>query len=284
MRRLWIAAAVVAAIGVLFALILLGWMADETHFDRPSEAFDDVHAQIEGLPGVESVEKERWVEAPTFADPTSWMSVTVDQAGLPGLIEAACAADYADPISWSIRVRTPAAATVSLHATPAARGVDGTLPQCPDFGFDAVRVVEALDRTAPGLAVQPSTWSPGRFVLVAVDEGRPAVLADLLPLVEHADDLVAAAGPDMGEFVEINSADLGLVLGPGEGAEYRALLTALVDDHGVTSFWADTDHTGTDEEATVQIVAPAGQRAEIEESIRASSLPVARFTVRFLEQ
>ena len=108
-KRVWLSVLVLAIVGfVTGALVMFGWMVNETHFDRPSQEFDEFETQLENLPGVDSVEKERWVEAPTFSDPTSWMSVTVDEAGFPGLLEAACSTDYPDAVTWSIRVRTPA--------------------------------------------------------------------------------------------------------------------------------------------------------------------------------
>ena len=150
---------VLAIVGVTIgALVLFAWMVDETHFDRPSQEFDDLERQVAGLPGVDGVDKERWVEAPTFSHPTSWMSVSVDEAGLPALLEAACSTDYPDPVTWSIRVRTPAATDVSFHADATDPTAAGSGTQCPDFGFDAVALIPELDRVAPGLAVQPGIW------------------------------------------------------------------------------------------------------------------------------
>ena len=268
---------------VIGALVMFGWMVNETHFDRPTQEFDDFERQVESLPGVDGVDKERWVEAPAFSNPTSWMSVTVDDAGLPVLLETACSTDYPDPVTWSIRVSTPAGAEVLLHAVPTdPDAADGDV-RCPDFGLDAVPLVAELDRVAPGLAIQPALWEDDRFALVALEEQVPAGFTHLLPLIEHADDLLAAAGLDANDAVEINSANLGFVLEPGERDAYLALLTELAEDRAVSSYWADS---GTPVEGIekVQIVAPDEQHAAIEEVIRSSGLHIADLPVRFIEQ
>jgi len=283
-KRVCLSVLVLAIIGVVTgALVLLSWMVNETHFDRPSQEFDELETQLENLPGVDSVDKERWVEAPTFSDPTSWMSVTVDEAGLPGLLQAACSTGYPDGVTWSIRVRTPSAAEVSLYAAPTAPSTAGGDARCPDFGFDAVRLVDELDRVAPGLAVQPSIWENGRLELVALEE-LPAGFTHLLPLIRHADDLLGAAGLDANAVVEINSANLGLTLEPGESDAYLTLLTELAASHAVSSYWADGGGTPMDGIEKVQIVAPDEQHAAIEELIRSSALHIADLPVRFLEQ
>ncbi|WP_127472973.1 hypothetical protein [Microbacterium sulfonylureivorans] len=283
-RRVWLAVLVLAIVGVVTgALVILGWMVDETHFDRPSADFDELEAQLESLPGVSGVDKERWVEAPTFSNPTSWVSVAVDQAGVPGLLEAACSSDYPDAVTWSIRVRTPGAAEVSLHAAPTAADTDADDARCLDFGFDAVRLIDELDRVAPGLAVQPTIWNDDVLSLVALEEEKPAGFTHLLPLVEHADDLLVAAGLDADGAVEINSANLGVVFESRDGGRYLALLTDLAESRAV-SFWADGGGTPIDGIDKVQIVAPVEQRAAIEETIRSSGLEIADLPVRFLEQ
>jgi len=264
------------------ALVIFGWMVGETHFDRPSPQFDDYGSQLEKLPGVDAVAKERWVEAPTFSNPTSWMSVIVDEAGLPGLLDAACSTDYPDAVTWSIQVRTAARAGVWLSAVPAAPDSAGGDAQCPDFGFDAVRLVEELTRVAPGLAIQPIS-DDGRLTLVALEE-MPTGLSHLLPLVEHADELLAAAGFDADDVVEINAAKLGFILEPGESDEYLALLTELAEDGAVSSYWADGGGTPVDGIDKVQIVAPDEQHAAIEKIIRSSGLHIADLPLRFIEQ
>ena len=113
--RVGVTSLVVALVGlVVAALVLFAWMVNEEHFDRPSAEFDELASAIDLLPGVEAVEKERWVEAPTFSNPTSWMAVTVDQAGLAGLLDAACAMEYPDAVVWTRQLprifSTPSAA------------------------------------------------------------------------------------------------------------------------------------------------------------------------------
>ncbi|WP_243074347.1 hypothetical protein [Microbacterium sp. SS28] len=268
---------------MIAALVMLAWMVNEEHFDRPSQEFEALEALVENLPGVDSVEKERWVEAPTFSDPTSWMSVRVDEAGLPRLIAAVCASDYPDAVLWSIRVQTPAGAELSLHAAPAASGSEGRAAACPDFGFDAVGLVDELDRVAPGLAIQPAIWEDDRFALVGIEEEGPTGFTHLLPLVEHTDDLLLAAGRDASEVVEINTANLGVVIHPGERADYLAVLTELAEEHSVSSYWADSG-TPIDGIEKVQIAAPNEQHAAIEKIIRSSRLHIAGLPVHFIEQ
>lgn len=284
-KRIGISAAIVAIIGVVIGgLIVFSAMVNETHFDRPSAEFDAFAAQVESLPGVDRVDTERWVEAPTFADPTSWIFVTTDQAGLPGVLAAACSTDYPDAITWSIDVRTPSAAEVALHAAPAGWSGAGADARCPSFGFDAVALVAELDRVAPGLEVQPSVWDDGTLAFVAPEEQMPSGFDHLLPLVEHSDALVAASGMGEGALVEINSSNLGFLLPPGESAAYLGLLTELAEQHAVTSYWADGGGTPIDGVEKVQIVAPGSEHAAIERAIRSSSVHVADLPVRFIEQ
>ncbi|PSL37956.1 hypothetical protein CLV49_1564 [Labedella gwakjiensis] len=280
----WLSVLLVVVAGcVTGAVVVFGWMVDETHFDRPSASFDAFESQVEDLPGVASVDTERWVEAPTFLSPTSWMTVTVEEAGLPGLLDAACSTDYPDPVTWSIIVRTDASTEVSVHTGP---GVSSTIAAddagCPAFGFDVVRLVEELDEVAPGLSVQPAIWEDGRFALVALDEDASTGFTHLLPLVEHADDLIAAAGLDAETAVEINSANLILVLEPGETDDYVELLTELADDGDVESYWADGGGTPIDGVEKVQIVAPEEHHPAIEGIIRSSELHISDFPVRFI--
>lgn len=284
-RRVWLTVLVVAIIGAVFGgLIVLAWMVNETHFDRPSQEFDQLASDVESLPGVQSVEKERWVEAPTFSNPTSSMFVTVDRPGLPALIDAACTTEYPDPVSWSLRVRTPASAEVMLHATSATPGAGNGDARCPDFGFDAVPLVDELDRVAAGLTIQPIMWDADKLALVAIEDALPNGFTHLLPLVEHADGLVAAAGVDPNEDVEINSANLGLAFEPRERGAYLALLAELAEDLGVTSFYADGGGAMADGKAIVQVVAPPSQHPAIEDAITSSGLPLAAYPIRFLDR
>ncbi|GAA1916152.1 hypothetical protein GCM10009775_05800 [Microbacterium aoyamense] len=280
-KRVWITL-IVVIVGALVigGLVLFSWMIDETHFDRPSAEFDALEEQVAALPHVEAVEKERWVEAPGFWTPTSWMAVTVDAAGLPALLELACANEYADPVTWSFLVVTPATAQVSLHSTEFPARATG----CPDFGFDALSVVDAADRLAPGIPIQPSIWFEGTFALVALEDYAVSGYAHLLPLVEHSDAWLAAAGLDAQDSVEINSMNLGMLIEPGESAAYLALLRELADEHAVTSFWADGAGTPTDGVEKVQIVAPDREHAAIEDLIRSSGLHITEMPVRFIEQ
>ncbi len=279
-RTAWSVVVLVGIALVFGGALLFSWMIDETHFDRPSDGFDALETQIASLPLVASVEKERWVEAPTFSDPTSWMSVTVASAGLPDVLEVACDNEYPDPVTWSFRVLTPASSEVTLNSTSFPAEAVG----CPDFGFDAMRLVDQIDRVAPGIPVQPSIWQDGLLSLVMLEDQTATGYTDVLPLVEHADALVASAGLDAGSQVEINSMNLGLILEPGESGDYLALLTALAADHAVTSFWADGAGTPTDGIEKVQIIGPESEHRAIEELIRSSSLHIADLPVRFLEQ
>ncbi|RUQ98098.1 hypothetical protein [Labedella endophytica] len=282
-KRVGPAVVVLAIVGCLAGVVVLfGWMVDETHFDRPCQQFDAFEAEVEDLPGVVSVDNERWVEAPAFSNPTSWMSVAVDQTGLPGVLEAACATDYPDPMTWSITVRTAAATEVSVHTDPEERTtvVDGA--RCPEFGFDVARMVDELDRVAPGLAIQPAIWEDDRFALVEVEEVT-AGFTHLLPVVEHADDLLAAAGLGSDDVVEINSASLIIAVQPGESDRYLALLTELDDVYAVRSFWADGGGAASDGTEEVQVVAPLEHHAAIEDIIRSSGLHIADTPIRFIE-
>ncbi|MRG59560.1 hypothetical protein GE115_06690 [Agromyces sp. CFH 90414] len=284
-RRVWLSilgfSIVVLGIG---SVVTFGWMIDETRFDRPSPELDEFERHVEKLPGVRRVDTERWVEAPTFSNPTSWMTVAVDQAGLPGLLDAACSTDYPDAITWSIHVRTPAATEVTLRAAPTLRNAADRDARCPDFGFDAVRLVGELDRVVPGLAIQPAIWEEGRFALAALEEAPSAGYTHLLPLIEHADDLIAAAGIAENDAVEIDAMNLGLILEPGESAEYLAMLSRLAEDHAVSSYWADGGGTPIDGVEKVQIIAPDRQHRAIEDTVRSSRLHIAELPVRFLEQ
>ncbi|MGI9822076.1 hypothetical protein [Agromyces sp. Marseille-Q5079] len=266
------------------AVVVFGWMVNETHFDRSTPEFDEFERHVGNISGVHSVDTERWVEAPTFSDPTSWMSVTVEQAGLPGLLEAACSTDYPDAITWSIHVQTPAATEVSLHAAPQAPNAGSRNARCPDFGLDAVRLVSELDRVVPGVAIQPAIWEEGRLSLVALEREPSTGFTHLLPLIEHADELLTAAGMAGNGEVEINAMNLGLILESGESDRYLAMLTELAEDHAISSYWADGGGTPIDGVEKVQIVAPDHQHRAIEEAIRSSRLHIAGNPVRFLEQ
>ncbi|WP_344065120.1 hypothetical protein [Microbacterium pumilum] len=260
-------------------------MIDDTRFGRPSEEFDAVAAQIEDLPGVSSVESDRWVEAPFVDAPSSSIAVTVDEGGLPGVLDAACSTDYPGNIQWSLRVHTATATLVSVHEKSDEPEDGGGGSPCPSFGFDAVGLVEEIDRVVPGLAIQSSIWEDGMLTLVALGEESAvseASLASLLPLVAHSGELLAGAGMGPTAHLEINASTLGLIVEPGEEDAYVALLTRLAEDHDVRNFWADGSGTPEDGIERVQIVAPEGQRTMIEQLVRASGLHIAEFPIKFV--
>ncbi|MFE7843585.1 hypothetical protein ACFUTX_00165 [Microbacterium sp. NPDC057407] len=281
-RRAGLAALVVAIIVLIgVGLVIFGWMVNETHFNRPSPELEEFATEIDRLPGVASVDTERWVEAPTFSNPTTTVAVAVDRAGLPALLDAACATDYPDGVTWAIRVVTPSSTEVSLHASSPPDSEAAS--RCLDFGFDAAGLIDELGRVGPGLSLQPSIFEPGRLTVVEVEEAR-AGFTHLLPLVAYAPNLLAAAGLAFEDDVEINAATLGVRLSGGEAAEYLALLRELADDRGVTSFWASDATQQTDGVAKVQLVAPALQQTAIERAITSSALPIAAYSIRFIEQ
>ncbi len=283
-RGAWLIVLTPGIVGLLvWGLLLFTWTIDETHFDRPSEELDALAAQVDRLPGVSQVQTERWVEAPAFATPTSWLSAVVDAAALPRLLRAACSTAHPEPLTWSLRVLTAADAEVALHATSdPARGAGGDR-LCLDFGFDAKALVHELDRAAPGLAIQPMVLDDGGLALIALDEEAPGGFSRLLPLVEHAPDLIAAAGLDRNIQVEISSADLDVQLAPGESDAYLVLLTRLADDLAVRSFWSIPAGMGQDRVDKVQIVAPADQHTAIEDAVGASGLRIAGAPIGFIE-
>jgi hypothetical protein len=280
-KRAWLAVAVAGAIGVFFgALMMFGWMIDETHFDRQDEGFDRLAAQVENTPGVSVDSRERWVEAPTFSGARSCIHLSVDEPHLVGLLTTACASAYADPVDWSLSVHTRTGSVVSLY-TDAASEAPSVESPCPDFGFDAPGVVAEVGRSLPGLDVQASIWDNGRFALVVLDDA-PGRLSAMLPLVDRADDVRVAAGLDRRRPVEINAGPLSVVIPPDEHDGYLALLSELADEHGVVSFWAGGG-TPVDGVEKVQIAAPEAEHAAIEDAVRASGLHIADLVVRFIE-
>jgi hypothetical protein len=273
---------VVAILGfVVGAVVIFIWMVDETHFDRPDARFDQLESQLDGLPGVSVDASERWVEAPTFSGATSWISLSVDQANLPVLLDAACGTEYPDPVTWSVRVRTEAGDVVSVHTAATTPDRAGDDSRCIDAGFDLAGVVGRVDRLRLGIDLQPSIWEDGQFALVALDADSDDLLT-MLPLVAHADELRDSAGLDPGSPVEINAPSLGVVIEPDEQDLHLALLSELAGEHGATSFWADDGTAQIDGKATVQVVAPQKDHPAIEEAVRASGLRIADYPVRFL--
>ncbi|NQX05329.1 hypothetical protein HQQ82_12495 [Rathayibacter sp. VKM Ac-2856] len=283
-KRWWLSLAAVAATGLAVGgATLFSWTISETQFDRPDPRFDRLTAQVADLPGVTAPESSRWVEAPVFADPTSWIGVDVDPAGLAALLDTACSTDYGDPVSWSVRVQTDAGTTLAVNS-PADERPAGA--RCPDFGVDPAGLLAPLDSTVRGLELQAAVWPDsgggGHLALTALED--PADIADLLPLVARAEDLRAAAGVAAGSPVEISGVDLSVLVLPGEQERYAELLTELVARHGVTGYFAGAPGTQIDGVDKVQLVAPESEHAAIEELIGRSGLHVAELPVRFLPE
>ena len=173
-KRVWLSLGVLAMIGFASgALVMFGWMVDETHFDRPSQEFDDSRRRSRTSPASTASRRSAGSKRRRSRTRRRGCPSRSIEAGLPGLLAAACSTDYPDAVTWSIRVRTPAEAEVSLYAAPTTANIDGAGARCPDFGFDAVRLVDELDRVAPGLAIQPTIWDNGRLALVALEERDP---------------------------------------------------------------------------------------------------------------
>ena len=262
-------------------VLLFGWMADETHFDRPSAEFDALDTRIAAVPGVVAVEKERWVEAPTFADPSSSIRVTLDRSALPMVLDIACEPDYPDPVDWGLVVRTPARAEVSIFAAPVA---SVSAPGCPDFGLDATATIDALDDVAPGRSVQATVWENGRLSFSDVLDGRVDIAA-MLPLVAAADELRRAAGAPAETEVAIDGPTLGAVVAPGEAVDYAALLRTLVEDHGVTNFWDGIGGgVSPDEAVTIRVTVDPSHADAVEAAIRSSGLRLADAPVVFRDE
>ena len=281
-KRVWLGlAGLVVAVGVVGSVIVFGWMIDETHFDRPDDEFDRLGTQVEKTPGVSVNWKERWVEAPTFSNPQSWIGLSVDETHLSDVLQAACGSEYADPVAWSIDVHTDGGNVVSLYssAVPIGRADEA---RCPDFGFDAPALVGVVGRSMPGLNIQASIWDNGHLALVALEE-EPGALSALLPLVDGAEGVRDAAGLDSHQSVEIDAAGLSLVIAPGERERYLVLLSALAGDHGVTSFWADREGDSSDGVEKLQIAAPETEHTAIADAILGSGLRIAQVPVRFIE-
>ncbi|WP_153004159.1 hypothetical protein [Microbacterium testaceum] len=274
--RIGIAAAVVGAIAVGgAAVVMFGWMIDETRFDRPDPAFDALASEISAVPGVSDVQKQRWVEAPAFLATSSWVQVTASASAYPEVREIACDTTYPDAVEWGFDLEGAGGTRVSAYAD-AGRG-------CPELGFDLEAVASEISRVAPGSVIQAAIWDAERFALSSLDGRASEVAAQLLPLVAHADALREAAGVDPAMPVEVSGVRLGVEIGPGEGAGYHALVSTLIDEHDVTFFSFGGGGTPIDGVEKVQVTAPDSQRAAIERLIADSGLPVAALPVAFLE-
>ncbi|BAJ74084.1 archaeal/vacuolar-type H+-ATPase subunit A [Microbacterium testaceum StLB037] len=274
--RIGIAAAVLGTVAVGgAAVVMFGWMIDETRFDRPDPAFDALASEIAAVPGVTDVQKQRWVEAPAFLATSSWVQVTAEASAFPEVREIACETTYPDAVEWGFDLESAGGTRVSAFAD-AARG-------CPAFGFDLEPVASEIFRVAPGSVIQAAIWDAERFALSSLDGGASEVVAHLLPLVAHADTLREAAGVDPAMPVEVSGPRLGVEIGPGEAAGYHALLTTLIGDHDVSFFSFGGGGTPIDGVEKVQVTAPDAQHAAIERLIADSGLPVADLPVAFLE-
>ncbi|WP_404446609.1 hypothetical protein LG315_03475 [Microbacterium marinum] len=269
-----VAAAVAATLAVVgTGVTLFALMVDETHFDRPDPAFDALAADLAAIDGVSELQRERWVEAPTFADPSANVHAVVDAFAWPDVFALACSPAYPDAVAWSFEIVTPSGARVHVAADAA--------PGCPDLGFDVPTVVGSIDRVAPGRTVQAALWEGERFSVSMPgvdDEGAAA----LLPLVAEADHLRAAANTASDVPLEIAGPLLGIEIRPGEGPAYHALLTRLLEDHGATGFFAGGAGKPVDGVEKVQISAPEAQHAAITREVAASGLPIATLPVSFL--
>jgi len=274
--RIGIAVAVVGALAAgAAALLVFSWTIHETRFDRPDPAFDALAADVTAVPGVSDVSGQRWVEAPPFLDPSSWMHVTADVSAFDAVRALACENAYPDAVSWSVDLDAAAGTRVSASAAE-ERG-------CPAFGFDVEPVASEIARVAPGSVVQAAVREPGLFAITSLDGAPSDALSGLLPLVAHADTLREVAGVGRETTVEVSGPQLGVELAPGEGAGYHSLLTALIADHGVTYFSFGGAGTPIDGVERVQVRAPNAQHPAIERLIAGSGLPVASLPVAFLE-
>lgn len=274
-RRVGIALGVLGVIVLgAGAVMMYGFLVDETRFDRPSAEFDVLRSDIAAVSGVRSVDAQRWVEAPTFSVPSSWVLVSADAEAIPAVLETACSTAYPEAVSWNLDVGTAAGTAVSLHAD-AVRG-------CPDFGVDPGAVVAELDRLVPGIRVYAAVGEGGRLVLSSV-EGSSSDFEDVLPLVENAEDLRRAAGVEPDAVVEVSASLLIVDVEAGTGAATHSLLTTLADRYDVTGFFAGGSGTPIDGVDNVQVTAPARHHAAITEAIADSDLPFATLPVTFLD-
>ncbi|PPG77352.1 hypothetical protein C5C52_14510 [Rathayibacter sp. AY1E5] len=265
-RRLLLpVAGVLAAALAAGGLTLLVWTIDETPFARPDAGFDRLTSEVAAVPGVSLDGAERWVEAPAFGPPTSWVGVAVEEPALADALATACATEYADPVLWSFRATSAGGNALSFAGAEEPTGA------CPAPAVDASGLLERIDGLGRGLELHASLRE-GAFALDSFEDvsgGLPA----LLPIVRAAEDLRDAAGAERGAPVEISGPWAAITVGPGEQERTAALLTTLVEEHGVTAYWATEDG--------LRIVAPDGGHAAIEAAVRDSGLPVADRPLRF---
>jgi hypothetical protein len=254
---------------VVGAIGLFGLMVNETQFERPSPEFDAFTAEVDAVASVDVDFTNRWVEAPTFSNPTSYVSLAVDREALPELLDTICDHAYADPVTLGLLVHTASGGQIGAYGVTTDADAD-----CFDPGFELVAVIDELERSAPGAAVQPAIWDNGKFALGPADyeEWTPG-FSDLLPLVANAEAVRDAAGLPESLPIEINSMNLGVTIATGESAAYAELLTELAD-LGVLSVWAELggQADGVDK---VQLTGDAADRAAVERVVRAAPLPIA---------
>ncbi|QHC60249.1 hypothetical protein [Rathayibacter sp. VKM Ac-2760] len=279
----WPALAALGAVGVVVGgATLFAWTVSETQFERPDPAFDRLTAQVASIPGVSVQESARWVEAPVFLDPSSRISLEVDEAGLPAVLDTACTSEYGEHVAWSFRVRTDGGNAVSVHGPWEGRAGAGP---CPEFGVDPADLLGPVDGLVRGLDLQAAVrdgvdGGAGRFSLLSIED--PAAVDALLPLVAHAEDLRDAAGVGADHPVEISGSMLSVLVRAGEQERYAAMLAELIEEHGVTGYFDSSDGTQIDGVDKVQVTAPESEHAAIEEVLRDSGLSVAELPVRFL--
>lgn len=271
--RIGTAIAVVAVVAVGGAgAALFGAMVDETHFPRPTAEFDALRGEMDAVHGVRVLQSERWVEAPTFSHPSSWMSVETTAAALPTMLDALCESTYAEPVSWAIEVETSSGTRVSLYS-------EATLG-CAQFGLDPLGTVSEIDAVAPGTQVQAAVADTGLLTLFSMTYDGIDTVA---PLVAGAETIRTAARLPVDTAVEVAGSQLGVTVRDGEAAAYDALLTRLIDEFDVSYFAFGGGGTPTDGVEKVQVIAPAEYHAAITSAIEESALPVADLPVAFLD-
>lgn len=268
------------AVAVISGAVLFSWMVNETHFERPDPDFDALVGEISGLSGVSDVQSERWVEAPTFVGPTSWLDLTVTDAGLPAVMQTLCGTVYTDPVSVGVRVVTPAGtALVVGNDLDDPVFSSGT---CPDFGVDAGALVREVDRLAPGVDLYASLRQENELALSAFEAAPTAGYAEMLPLVTQSEAIRAAAGLDHSGTVILESPSLSVPVTAADGDAYAALLATLARDHLVRSFAVVPDAEAPVD--GIQIIAPPRRHDEVARIVAASGIPAAALPVRFLPQ
>jgi hypothetical protein len=275
----WVLGGVAGAIAVSGA-VAFGWMVDETRFERPDARFDALVDDLRALPGVETVESQRWVEVSNLSDPTSWITLDVTAANLVAVDETLCETTYPDPVSVRIRVRT--AEGTELVVGNGLEDPVFSAGTCPDLGVDAVGLLSEIDRVVPGLTVDAAVRPGKGLALVAFENAPDDSLTEMLPLVSRGSRLLAAAGMESRGTLLIESPSLSVPLTAEDDAAYAQLLTTLSRDFGVRSFGVAPDAAPPVD--GIQIVAPQRNREAIERVIAAADVPASTLKVRFLRE